>query len=232
MPARYSGRDSARVLDREITVLSRSKKAASIGTTIVRGPHDVERSSSDQSKSISSPSRARSTVPSDQSSRTRSQSDSSSSSEWFGSWWNRSSRFAPASRANSATCWVLEWPNPARGGYSSSVYWQSWIRTSAPAATSNPETHPGSAVARSTPSAGSWSVRYARLRAPSSIRYPTVGPRWTIGRAVTVADPIVHGSPGASWSATVAGTSPSRTGNSGGERYREIRSVSDRVGEG
>ena len=31
------------MLDREITVLSRSKNAASIGRTIVRGPRDVER---------------------------------------------------------------------------------------------------------------------------------------------------------------------------------------------
>ena len=43
-----------------------------------------------------------------------------------------------------------ECPNPARCGYSSSVYWQSWIRTSTPVAISNPDTHSGSTFDKST----------------------------------------------------------------------------------
>ncbi len=67
------------------------------------------------------------------------------------------------------------------------------------------------------PSDGSWSGMYASEPSSSSIRYPTVGPWCATLRACTVADPIVTGSSVASWYVSVHGTSPSRTGNSGGD---------------
>jgi hypothetical protein len=45
------------------------------------------------------------------------------------------------------------------------------------------------------------------------------------------AEPSIHGSCGASCSCRRAGTSANRTGNSGGERYCEIRSDNERVGD-
>ena len=57
------------------------------------------------------------------------------------------------------------------------------------------------------------------------MRYPTVGPWWVTLAARIVADPIVTASSGASWNVRFEGTSSSRTGNNGGERYIEIRSA-------
>ena len=55
------------------------------------------------------------------------------SSEWSGSWWNSSSRCASTRRAKVRVSLSREWPQPTCSGYSSSVYWQSWISRSASA---------------------------------------------------------------------------------------------------
>ena len=49
-----------------------------------------------------------------------------------GSWWKSSVRFASTREAKSDRCRsIREWPQPSWPGYSSSVYWQSWISRSA-----------------------------------------------------------------------------------------------------
>src|SRR5581483_2539943 len=59
---------------------------------------------------------------------------SSMSSVWSGSWWKVTSRLTSATVAN-CTAWVrVLWPQPMRLAYSSSVYWASWTRMSAPRA--------------------------------------------------------------------------------------------------
>ncbi len=79
------------------------------------------------------------------------------SSECSGSWWKSSSRFASTRRAKVSVSVTREWPQPTWSGYSSSVYWQSWISRSAPWARSYPEIHSGSSFSSGAPSPGSWS---------------------------------------------------------------------------
>ena len=57
---------------------------------------------------------------------------SMNASSWVGSWWNRASRLTPAAMATSVAYSTVEWPQPTRWPYSSSVYCASWITRSAP----------------------------------------------------------------------------------------------------
>ena len=79
------------------------------------------------------------------------------SSECSGSWWKSIRRRASTRRAKVRVSVSFEWPQPTCSGYSSSVYWQSWISRSASRARSKPEIHSGSRVSRAAPSPGSWS---------------------------------------------------------------------------
>ena len=87
--------------------------------------------------------------------RPRRRSCRGTSSECSGSWWKSSRRFGArrGGRTSSASD-IGEWPQPRWFGYSSSVYWQSWISIDAPRASSKPEIHSSSSSASGAPSAG------------------------------------------------------------------------------
>src|SRR5439155_6343638 len=170
IPPRMGGRTCARVgpgpgwgrVDGDLDLRARRTVGRlEAGAGPGRGPADAPAGSgrswhvAQSSNVIRSQASSTSPGPEALSSFARASTPSNSSSVWSGSWWKSTSRREPALRANVTVSSVLEFPQPTRSSYSTSVYWASCRSTAAPSARANPEIHSGSTSERSEPSAGS-----------------------------------------------------------------------------